>query len=66
MSLASHFNPPDNLNIIRPLEGYSPQPGTFVSMLNWMRDSVIRAVIFFLAIFNPGETKILRLYMVEV
>ncbi|HTE12582.1 MAG TPA: hypothetical protein VK645_16480, partial [Chitinophagaceae bacterium] len=44
MSFANHFNPPGNLNIIGPLEGYSPQLGTFVSMLNWMRDSVIRAV----------------------
>jgi len=33
-----------NLNIIGPMEGYSPQLGTFVSMLNWMRDSVHRAV----------------------
>jgi uncharacterized damage-inducible protein DinB len=36
--------PPDNINIIGPLEGFSPQLGTFVSMLNWIRDSVERAV----------------------
>lgn len=34
----------DNINIIGPLEGFSPQLGTFVSMLNWIRDSVVRAV----------------------
>jgi len=32
------------INIIGPLEGYSPQLGTFVSMLNWIRESVYRAV----------------------
>lgn len=31
------------INIIGPIEGYSPQIGTFISMLNWMRASVIRA-----------------------
>ena len=34
----------DNANIIGPVEGYSPQIGTLVSMLNWIRSSVIRAV----------------------
>ena len=34
----------DNINIIGPVEGYSPQIGTLVSMLNWIRSSVIRAV----------------------
>ena len=34
----------DNTNIIGPVEGYSPQIGTLVSMLNWIRESVIRAV----------------------
>ena len=43
LSVAKNFNPPDNINIIGPLEGYSPQIGTFVSMLNWIRDSVHRA-----------------------
>jgi len=33
----------DEINIIGPIEGYSPQIGIFISMLNWMRDSVIRA-----------------------
>lgn len=37
------YNPTDNLNIIGPLEGFSPQIGTFVSMLNWMRNSVVSA-----------------------
>jgi uncharacterized damage-inducible protein DinB len=45
MSFANNFNTADTgINIIGPLEGYSPQLGTFVSMLNWMRESVLRAV----------------------
>jgi len=34
----------DHINIIGPMEGYSPQIGTLVSMLNWIRNSVLRAV----------------------
>ncbi len=44
---ASSFANPyadDNPNIIGPVEGYSPQIGTLVSMLNWIRGSVERAV----------------------
>ena len=41
---AQGLNPGDNVNIIGPMEGYSPQIGTLVSMLNWNRASVIRAV----------------------
>jgi len=33
----------DNINIIGPVEGYSPQIGILVSMLNWIRASVVRA-----------------------
>src|SRR5260221_6249890 len=33
----------DDINLIRPLEGYSPQIGILVSMLIWNRASVIRA-----------------------
>lgn len=40
---SKNFYPPDNINIIGPLQGYSPQIGTFVSMLHWIRDSVLRA-----------------------
>ncbi|MEO7767561.1 MAG: DinB family protein [Ferruginibacter sp.] len=36
-------DPSENLNIIGPIQGYSPQIGTFVSMLNWMRNSVLNA-----------------------
>lgn len=39
----SHQYPGDEINIIGPVEGYSPQIGILVSMLNWIRDSVIRA-----------------------
>lgn len=34
------FHPADNLHIIGPIEGYSPQVGTLVTMLNWMQDSL--------------------------
>ncbi|MBS1947245.1 MAG: DUF664 domain-containing protein [Bacteroidetes bacterium] len=44
-SFSNTFLPGEgDINIIRPLEGYSPQIGLFVSMMNWMRDSVIRNV----------------------
>ncbi len=43
LGAAKNFYPPDNINIIGPLPGYSSQIGTFVSMLNWIRDSVLRA-----------------------
>jgi len=36
--------PADEINIIGPREGYSTQIGIFVSMLDWMRQSVIRSV----------------------
>lgn len=32
------------LHIIGPKEGFSPQIGTLVSMMNWMRDTVLRSV----------------------
>lgn len=34
----------DDLHIIGPKEGYTPQIGTLVSMMNWMRDTVLRSV----------------------
>ena len=36
--------PADEINIIGPREGYSTQIGIFVSMMDWMRESVIRSV----------------------
>lgn len=36
--------PGDEINIIRPVEGYSPQIGILVSMMTWIRASVLRAV----------------------
>jgi len=33
----------DNINHIGPMEGYTPQIGTLISMLDWVSDSVIRA-----------------------
>ncbi len=46
LSFSSFGNPyaEDNPNIIGTVEGYSPQIGTLVSMLNWIRGSVERAV----------------------
>ena len=32
----------DNINHIGPMEGYTPQIGTLISMLDWISDSVIR------------------------
>lgn len=34
----------NEINIIGPKEGYSPQIGTLVSMMNWMRGVVLRSV----------------------
>jgi uncharacterized damage-inducible protein DinB len=34
----------ENINIIGPKAGYSPQIGTLVSMLTWMRATVLRSV----------------------
>jgi uncharacterized damage-inducible protein DinB len=36
-------DPSDEINIIHSVQGYSPQIGILVSMLNWIRESVIRA-----------------------
>ena len=36
-------DPGDDIHIIRPVKGYSLQIGILVSMLNWKRESVIRA-----------------------
>ncbi len=41
---AHGFAPEDNLLVIGPLKGYSPQIGTLVSMLNYNRDTIIRSV----------------------
>ena len=34
----------DELNMIGPKEGFSPQIGTLVSMMNWMRSVILRPV----------------------
>ena len=46
ISFSGFATPPgeDDINIIKPVEGYSPQIGILVSMMNWMRASVLRAV----------------------
>jgi uncharacterized damage-inducible protein DinB len=44
LSFGNNPAPAEGINIIGPLDGYSPQLGTFISMLNWIRESVIRAV----------------------
>jgi uncharacterized damage-inducible protein DinB len=40
---SKNYGLPENLNIIGPLKGYTTEIGTFVSMLNWMRNSVLSA-----------------------
>jgi len=42
--MANDDLPADEINIIGPRAGYSTQLGIFVSMMDWMRESVIRAV----------------------
>lgn len=37
--------PDDNLHIIGPKQGYTPQIGTLVSMMNWMRETMLLSVI---------------------
>jgi uncharacterized damage-inducible protein DinB len=37
-------NPGDDINLIRPLEGYTPHIGILVSMMNWMSATVQRSV----------------------
>lgn len=36
--------PEESIHIIGPKEGFSPQVGTLVSMMNWMRTTVLRPV----------------------
>jgi uncharacterized damage-inducible protein DinB len=41
---AQPFSPEQRPNIFGPREGYSPQVGTLVSMLNWMRGAILPPV----------------------
>ena len=41
---AASIEPKEAANVFGPREGYSPQVGTFVSMLNWMRGAVLEPV----------------------
>lgn len=34
----------DGINIVGPKEGYTPEIGTLVSMMNWMRNTILRPV----------------------
>lgn len=36
--------PPESLHIVGPMEGYAPQVGTLLSMMNWMRATVLRSL----------------------
>jgi uncharacterized damage-inducible protein DinB len=36
--------PVTGLNIVGPMEGYAPQIGTLLSMMNWMRTTVLRSL----------------------
>lgn len=37
-------NPDEGINVIGPIEGFSPQVGTLVSMMNWMRMVILQPV----------------------
>ena len=37
-------SPMNDINIVGPKEGYSPQIGTLVSMMNWMRNVILMPV----------------------
>ena len=41
---ARQFTADDDINILGPKQGYSPQVGTLVSMLTWMRSVVLMSV----------------------
>ena len=38
------FSDSENLNIIGPKKGFAPQVGTLVSMMNFMRDIILRPI----------------------
>ena len=42
--LSNPLMPPDNINIIGPMEGYTPHIGSLLSMMNWMRFVMLRSV----------------------
>lgn len=44
MSWANERLPVEGIHIIGPKEGFSPQIGTLVSMMNWMRTTVLHSV----------------------
>lgn len=44
IALSNDLYVEDGLHIIGPKDGFSPQIGTLVSMMNWMRDTVLRSV----------------------
>ncbi len=43
-SQAQDKSPSESIHIIGPKDGFSPQIGTLVSMMNWMRSTVLRSV----------------------
>lgn len=43
-AVAAPLSNEDNINIVGPKEGYSPQIGTLVSMMNWMRMVILMPV----------------------
>lgn len=44
MLAASPFSNPNEINIVGPKDGFTPQIGTLVSMLNWMRKVILMPV----------------------
>jgi len=43
-SRAGINTPTNGINIVGPKEGYTPEVGTLVSMMNWMRNTILRPV----------------------
>jgi len=43
-TLVSHHQQVNGINIVGPKEGYTPEIGTLVSMMNWMRNTMLRPV----------------------
>lgn len=43
-AMAAPALPDDNLHIVGPKAGYAPQIGTLVSMMNWMRETMLYSV----------------------
>ncbi|WP_197901577.1 DinB family protein [Rhodocytophaga rosea] len=44
LEATGNTKPADSIHIIGPIDGYSPQVGTLVTMMNWMQNSLMSAI----------------------